>query len=74
MQMSMLSSIILVNISNLFLIELTNDFNSVISAPGSRKLDLNGWLGLGVASVRDVSGLDYIRGSGVLGITSEISF
>ena len=33
----------------------TNDFNSIISVSRSRKLDLTGWLRLGVASVSGAS-------------------
>ena len=33
----------------------TNDFNSIISVSSSRKLDLTGWLRLGVASVSGAS-------------------
>ena len=36
----------------------TNDFNSIISVSSSRKLDLNGWLRLDVASVISASGMD----------------
>ena len=51
----------------------TNDFNFITSVSSSRKLDLNGWLRLGVASVIGVFGLDCMWGPGVFGITSETS-
>ena len=38
----------------------TNDFSSIISVSSSRKLDLNGWLRLGVACVRGASEVDCI--------------
>lgn len=45
-------------------------FNSIVSC----ELNLNGWLRLGVASVRGVSSVDCIWGSGVLEISLETYF
>ena len=49
----------------------TNYLNSIISVSNSRKLDLIKikLIKLGVNSVRGTSGVDYLWGSGVLGIT-----
>ena len=49
----------------------TNYLNSIISVSNSRKLDSAKikLIKLGVNSVRGTSGVDYLWGSGVLGIT-----
>ena len=49
-------------------------FNSIVSVSSSCELNLNGWLRLGVASVRGVSSVDCIWGSGVLEISLETYF